>query len=123
MIVSITGSRSITDYKLVCAAVNESRFQITKIVSGGAAGVDTLAEVYAKNNGIEFEEYSAKWKIYGRRAGPIRNAEMAAVAEAAIIIWNGISKGSADYIKKIETMNKPLYLKKVSQKKYSNSSS
>jgi hypothetical protein len=120
MIVSITGSRSVTDYKIVCEAVNQSRFRITKIISGGAGGVDTLAEIYAKNHGIEFEEFEANWKLYGRRAGPIRNGEMAAVAEAAIVVWNGESKGTLDYVNKIKKLGKPLYLKQVTNKKYSN---
>lgn len=120
MIVSITGSRTIFDYKLVCQAVNESRFTITKIISGGAGGVDTLAEVYAKNHGIEFEEFPANWKMYGKRAGLLRNKEMAAVAEAAIVVWNGKSTGTKDYVSHLG--DKPVHLKIVTDKKYGHAS-
>lgn len=119
MIVSITGSRTITDYKLVAQAAKESGFKITEIISGGAGGVDTVAEIFAKINGIPFKEYPADWKTFGKRAGHLRNGTMSEVAEAAIVVWNGVSKGTADYIKKIEALGKPLYLKKVENKKYS----
>lgn len=125
MIISITGSRAITDYKLVCAAINESPFDladITKIISGGAGGVDTLAEIFAKNHGIPFEEYPANWKLYGKRAGPIRNKEMESKIEAAVVIWNGASKGTKHYIDLVKASGKPLYLKQVTNKKYKNSS-
>lgn len=122
MIISITGSRTITDYKLLCLAVNESRFDITKIISGGAAGIDSLARVYAYNHSIPFEEYPADWKKFGRRAGPIRNREMEKEIEGAIVLWNGASKGTLDYIKLVQASKKPLYLKQVTNKKYSNNS-
>lgn len=123
MIISITGSRTITNYRLVCDAVRESGFKIDKIISGGAGGIDTLAEIYAKQHGIPFQEYPADWKKFGKRAGPIRNKEMADDIHAAIVIWNGISKGTADYIKQVEIRNKPLYLKQATNKHYSNNSS
>lgn len=121
MIISITGSRTITDYKLVCQAVNESGFYVTKIISGGAGGIDTLAEIYAKANGIPFEEYPANWKLYGKRAGPIRNREMEKEIEAAVVIWNGASKGTKHYIDLVRASGKPLYLKQTTNKRYSNS--
>lgn len=119
MIVSITGSRTITDYKLVCLAVNESKFNITKIISGGAAGIDSLARIYAYNHGIPFEEYPADWKKFGKRAGPIRNKEMEEKIDAAIVLWNGVSKGTKHYISLVQASGKPLYLKQVENKKYS----
>lgn len=128
MIVSITGSRSITDYKLVCQAVNEFRavypkIEITKIISGGAAGVDSLARIYAYNHGIDFEEFPANWKLFGKRAGLIRNKEMEEKIDAAIVLWNGVSKGTQHYINLVKTSRKPLYLKQAVNKKYSSRSS
>jgi hypothetical protein len=116
MIVSITGSREITKYALVAEAVKKSGFVITKIISGGARGVDTLAEVYANVNEIEFQEYPANWKLYKKRAGHLRNIEMADIAEAAIIIWNGKSTGTADYIELIDARDKPKHLRIVENK-------
>lgn len=121
MIVSITGSRTITDYKLVCQAVNESKFDVTKIISGGAGGVDALARIYAYNHGIPFEEYPANWKLFGKRAGPIRNKEMEKQIEAAVVIWNGASKGTKHYIELVKASKKPLYLKQVANKVYKDS--
>ena len=47
------------------------------IISGGASGADFLGEIYAKENSFKIEKYPADWNKNGRRAGPIRNEEMA----------------------------------------------
>lgn len=47
------------------------------IISGGATGVDSLAERYAKENGIDCKVFEAKWNKYGKYdedAGTDRNA-------------------------------------------------
>jgi hypothetical protein len=61
--------------------------------------VDTLAELWAVENGIPNTRYPADWKRYGRKAGPIRNRLMAENAEALIAIWDGKSRGAMDMIK------------------------
>ena len=52
----------------------------------------------------------AQWDLYGRAAGPIRNAQMADYADAAIIIWDGKSPGSLNMIKEVKKVNKPHYI-------------
>lgn len=47
--------------------------QPSVIVSGGAKGIDTLAEKYAKDNGIKMIIFEAEWNLYGDSAGPMRN--------------------------------------------------
>ena len=46
---------------------------IEYIVSGGARGVDTMAEEFAIENGIPFKKFEPQWDYYGKAAGPIRN--------------------------------------------------
>ena len=91
----IAGSRTIVDGTLVERGVKECGWQITKVVCGKAHGVDTLGEVWAKQNGIAIDYYPAQWATYGRRAGYVRNALMAENADALLLIWDGESKGSA----------------------------
>ena len=43
----ITGSRTITDYKQLEAAVADSKLQITEVASRGTPGVDQLGEQWA----------------------------------------------------------------------------
>ena len=69
------------------------------IVSGHAKGADTLGEKYAQERGLNIELHPADWHSHGRAAGPIRNAEMAAEADALIAFWDGQSRGTANMIK------------------------
>jgi len=100
MKILICGSRSINDRVLVAQAVEKSGMKATHIVSGGARGVDTLARLYARSNGIEFTEYLADWDKYGKRAGFMRNCVMVGAVDAVIAVWDGKSPGtkhSIDY--------------------------
>lgn len=93
----IAGSRTIKEYIHVVNAIKESRFEITEIVSGTAQGVDRLGELYGKYNNIPVKQFPADWSL-GKRAGMIRNQQMSDYADAAIIIWDGVSRGSANMI-------------------------
>lgn len=94
----IAGSRSIKSYATVWAAVQESGFAITEVVSGCASGVDVLGEKWAGNNNIPVKRFQAAWRKHGRAAGPIRNRQMAAYADALIAVWDGKSAGTKNMI-------------------------
>lgn len=97
--VIIAGSRSCADYELVKKAIEQSNFTITTVISGHAVGVDHLGEHYAKQNNISVEVYPANWSTYGKSAGPIRNKQMAEIADCLIAIWDGQSSGTLNMIK------------------------
>ena len=46
------------------------------VISGGAPGADTHAREACEKHNFDFIEYPAKWNIYGRAAGIIRNQQM-----------------------------------------------
>src|SRR6266702_2852882 len=69
MRVIIAGSRGINDYAAVCDAVQRSGFTISRVVSGMAAGVDTLAIRYATENALPLDPYPPQWSKWGRSAG------------------------------------------------------
>jgi hypothetical protein len=48
----------------------------TIIISGAAKGVDTLAEEFADDVGLEKDIFPANWDKHGKAAGPIRNQQM-----------------------------------------------
>lgn len=98
MKVIVAGSRTITDPSVVTLACMESGFQFSEIVSGGAAGVDLTGERLALKWGVPVKRFPADWKKWGRRAGPIRNREMAAYADALVLVWDGQSRGSASML-------------------------
>ena len=100
-IVCINGSRTIKSLNLN-AFIDPAH--VGAVVTGGAAGVDTIAEQWAKANNIEWVCYLPQWKIYGKRAGIVRNCEMIDFCDILISFWDGKSKGTLhaiEYCKKI----------------------
>lgn len=98
MRVIIAGSRGIDDYATVSAAVTRSGFTITRVLSGMARGVDTIAIRYAAANGLPLDAFPAEWSQWGRAAGYRRNVRMAKNADALIAIWDGKSPGTRHMI-------------------------
>ena len=99
MNVIIAGSRHFDNYRAISGVIKESEFDITKILCGMASsGVDRCAYAYAINNCIPVNIFPAKWKVYGKAAGPIRNESMAKCADALIVIWDGRSRGTKNMI-------------------------
>lgn len=98
----IAGSRSITDYKTVLTAIREAvnlgGIRPTHIISGGAIGPDQLGERFAREFEFPIEFHKAEWDKYGKRAGYLRNEEMAKVSDALIAVWDGVSKGTKHMI-------------------------
>ena len=109
----VAGSRGITDYEIVHKAVYESPWVITEIVSGGARGVDTLGEQVGAAFNIPVKVFPAAWDTHGRAAGPIRNQQMAEYSEALIAIWDGVSTGTWDMIKRAERMKLCVHIVKL----------
>lgn len=83
--------------------------EITEIVCGMANGVDLCGRSAAKALGIDVKEFPADWDRFYKRAGPIRNKQMADYADALLLIWDGKSKGSANMKQNMLQLNKPIY--------------
>lgn len=82
---------------------------IDEILSGTAAGVDKTGEEFAEDCLIPLKRFPADWEKFGKAAGPIRNKQMAEEGDALLLIWDGISPGSANMKKEMLTKNKPVY--------------
>lgn len=104
----IAGSRDIKWYHLVREAFTSvpDYGKFTEIVSGQATGVDKLGELIAQEFELKVKGFPADWKKYGKRAGYIRNVEMADYADEGLVIWDGVSKGSKHMIDILETQVK-----------------
>ncbi len=108
--VIIAGSRDFDDYALLKReALNILKYdnrpkELVQIVSGGARGADRLGEQFAKEFGLEIEQFLADWDGLGKRAGYVRNADMAKFAcengnqGMLIAFWDGKSKGTKHMI-------------------------
>lgn len=100
--VIVAGCRDFADYELLKEKcdfyLQNKKPENIVIVSGHASGADALGERYAQERGYETEIYPTDWKTHGRAAGPIRNAQMAAVADALIALWDGKNHGIKNMI-------------------------
>ena len=99
----IAGSRSFTDYeklKSACDSIFPNQYSepCITILSGTSSGSDSLGERYANEKGYTLNRYPADWKQYGKAAGPIRNRQMVKDADAAIVFWDGQSRGTKNLI-------------------------
>lgn len=112
MKVIIAGSRSIAaDVDMIDEAVKESGYLVTEVISGMAKGPDMAAVAWAEANGIPCTKMPADWKKYGKRAGFLRNAEMAKVADALIALWDAKSGGTRNMIAAMQRIPKPMFVK------------
>ena len=58
-------------------------------------------------------DYVVNWENDGKAAGPIRNAQMAAHADALVAFWDGRSHGTRDMIERAEMRNLPVRVIRV----------
>src|SRR5690606_18107873 len=110
MKIIIAGSRYFTDVQDVRDAAAQCGFDITEVVSGAARGVDQLGEQWAKEHSIRVKQFCADWYEQGLKAGMLRNAAMAGYADGLLAIWDGKSKGTADMIRKMRFLCKPVFI-------------
>lgn len=107
----IAGSREFNDYKFLSNSMrdilggrNFPECEAVRIVSGTARGADQLGERFAKEKGLRLTRMSADWDTYGKRAGYIRNKQMAEFSieddnqGVLVAFWDGISKGTKHMI-------------------------
>lgn len=96
----IAGSREITDIDLSQYVPDG----VSLIISGGATGIDSLAEKYADEHRLSKLIIKPRYDLYGRAAPIKRNKQMAQICDRALIFWDGKSKGTKstiDYLKKL----------------------
>lgn len=113
----VAGGRDFSDFNLLSQKLNELAdgvFQLRKvsIVSGMARGADALGHHFAKMNNVKVYEFPANWDKYGKRAGFIRNDEMAAFSHGLLAFWDGQSRGTNNMILSMQAMNKPVHIVK-----------
>lgn len=106
MKLAVVGSRTLTVEHL-------ERFLpegVTEIVSGGALGIDRCAAAYAAAHGLPITEFLPDYRRFGRGAPLKRNEEIVAYADAVLVFWDKLSRGTAFVIDACKKAQKPVYL-------------
>ena len=107
----IVGSRSIKEFDLS----EHISTPPDLIISGGADGIDSIAEKYADDHRISKLILRPKYNTYGKYAPLKRNEKMVDLADEILIIWDGESKGTKyteQYAKKTNKYIRTIVCKK-----------
>ena len=110
--IAVIGSRGFSDRKTAFYLLDKltSNYETVSIVSGGAAGADSIAEEYAKERDFEILVFPAEWDKYGKSAGYIRNNTIWDNADIGIAFWDGQSKGTAHSFGIAKSQKKKLFV-------------
>ncbi len=106
----VAGSRSITSAGVVYRAIEKATRLFgmpSEIIGGLAVGADSIGQQYATQYCIPFKAFPADWAKNGKRAGHVRNMDMAKYADAALIVWDGYSPGSQSMMACMDYLEKP----------------
>ena len=106
MKVLIVGSRKIDCFDLTDYIPENTEL----IISGGAKGIDSIAEKYADKHKISKLIMHPKYNIYGKFAPLKRNEKMVDIADIVIVIWDGKSKGTKYTLDYAQKSNKEIVL-------------
>lgn len=109
----IAGGRDFHDYNRLAVVFQNGLIGPLKqyrvsVVSGMARGADILGRDYAAAIGCPVYEFPADWDTHGKRAGFLRNQEMADFADGLLAFWDGKSRGTADMIGRMRRLGKPV---------------
>jgi hypothetical protein len=123
MKIAIVGSRNFKDIQKIKDLVNSFPAD-TIIISGGAPGVDTAAELAGKARGLQVLSIKAEWndlshsdafikidsygKKYDAKAGHRRNEDIIKAADEIYAFWDGVSKGTLNSIGHARRLNKKI---------------
>jgi len=107
----IVGSRNVRNFDLSAYVPDDTDL----IISGGARGMDTVAEAYADAHQISKLIIRPDYEKYGRGAPLRRNDVMVDKADAVIAVWDGVSRGTKYTIDRAKEKNKQLTVIRLDQ--------
>lgn len=116
MVVAIVGSRTFTDYNLLCNSISNminTGLKIGQIVSGGAKGADSLAERFSREHNIPLQVFRANWNIFGKSAGFKRNVDIVKNSDLVLAFWDGKSNGTKHTINLAHKLKKKVIVEYV----------
>ena len=109
--VLVCGSRYYEDREKVYHVLDAFHAKIGPdmlVINGGAPGADTFAREWAVDRKVDHLTLYAKWSVFHKSAGPIRNRRMARKKPRLVVAFHpnlAESRGTADMIGVAEKMN------------------
>jgi YspA, cpYpsA-related SLOG family len=108
--VIVCGSRRWRDRDMIADRLSDLPVD-SIIVHGAAGGADSIAHQEAQKLGLLVEPHPARWEELGKRAGYVRNKEMAELgADLCLAFWDGRSKGTMHMVDLAEEYGIPFEL-------------
>ena len=107
MILGVIGSKDFNDFSLL-ADILDSRNDISMIISGAAAGTDTLVRNYARSLNIKFEEFPPDYNNFSEQAKHVRDQMIVQSCDQLIAFRDGICEGTEYTVKYAEKLGKPV---------------
>lgn len=109
MKIAVVGSRSIKNADISQYIPKEA----TEIITGGAVGVDKLAEREARLRGITLTVYKPDYETHGKSAPLVRNKLIAESCDMLIAFWDGSSRGTVFTWRYADKLGKPVKIYKL----------
>jgi hypothetical protein len=97
----ITGSRSFTNYPLLCQVLAPDRHRITEVLHAGARGAEQLGFRWAVRHHV-------RSRCFGTRAGLRRHAQLAQAGDLLLAFWDGRSPDTRHLIGCMQQLGKPV---------------
>ena len=98
----VCGGREFANRQMLNEALNRLRQErgIAHLIAGGARGADSMAEWWARGEGVPCDVYQADWAGLGRKAGPIRNQRMLDEGKPDLVVAFPGGRGTADMVRR-----------------------
>jgi hypothetical protein len=108
MVVAVVGSRGFRNYAFLEDMLRS--FPISRIVSGGAKGADSMAEKYAQERSKPVVIYRPEYSKYGKNAPLVRNKAIIDASDICVAFWDGKSRGTKHAISMAKKAGKELHI-------------
>ena len=98
IVLLVCGGRDFADDESLCHALDKTHqdYNVGILVTGGAAGADKLAGIWARDRRIPTAVVAPYWE-YGRSAGPVRNRAMLLLRPSLVVAFPG-GRGTEDMV-------------------------
>lgn len=112
MNLAVVGSRKLSEHQKAVVwetlRVLNAEMKPTRILSGGAEGVDTLARQFADSKNIPINEFFPDYKRYSRGAPLKRNDQIVDACDEILVFWDNESRGTKYTIERATKAGKPI---------------